>query len=70
METERDVTEMLSAPEAAKELGITRQRVGQLVRDRLITGVMRGGTWFFTREQIEAAKARPKVGSKRSKRQA
>ena len=63
-----DLSTMMTTAEAAQELGVTQRRVVQLIATGLVSGCIEvGGSYLIPREQVEAAKARPKVGSKRKK---
>lgn len=47
-----DVIRWYTGPEAARELGISPQRVSQLRLLGRLSGVQRGKTWFYSQETI------------------
>lgn len=57
---------MLTGADAARELGITRQRVTELAQSGRLGRQVAGRYWFFTREEIEAYKNDRKVGRPKS----
>ena len=64
--------DLVSTTEAAEMLGITRQRVTQLIRNNQLDGMMVGGRWLVDRASVEARRAtvsrrggRPRFGSGR-----
>lgn len=49
--------DLVSTVEAAEMLGITRQRVTQLIRNNQLDGMMVGGRWLVDRASVEARRA-------------
>ena len=45
-------SDLVGTTEAAQMLGVTRQRVNQMVREGKITGVRVGNAWAFDRADI------------------
>lgn len=57
-----ELDEMMTGADAARELGVTRQRVTELAQAGRLGRQVAGRYWFFTREEIEAYKNDRKVG--------
>lgn len=57
---------MLTGADAARELGITRQRITELAQAGRLGRQVAGRYWFFTREEIETYKNERKVGRPKS----
>ena len=58
---------MMTTAEAALELGVTQRRIQQLISTGVVSGCVEvGKTYLIPREQIEAAKARPKRRGKKA----
>lgn len=53
---------MLTGADAARELGISRQRITELAKTGRLGTQVAGRYWFFTKEEIEAYKNDRKVG--------
>jgi excisionase family DNA binding protein len=53
-----DVDDLVSVPEAAELLGVSRQAVGQRIRSGSLPGQRRGRDWMLPRKAVEAAAAR------------
>jgi hypothetical protein len=62
----QELDDMLTGADAARELGVTRQRVTELAQAGRIGRQVAGRYWFFTREEIEAYKNDRKVGRPKS----
>ena len=65
-------TGLISTAEAADLLGVTPQRVTQLIRNNQLDGTMIGGRWLVDRASVEARRSsvssrggRPRVGTAR-----
>ncbi len=63
---------LVSTAEAAEMLGVTPQRVTQLIRNKQLDATMIGGSWLVDRESVEARRSsvsqrggRPRVGTGR-----
>lgn len=48
-----DITRWYTGPEAARILGVTPQRVGQMREEGKLTGVQRGKGFFYSQETID-----------------
>ncbi len=62
--------EEVFAGEAAKILGVNRQRINELARAGRIGRQLGGRYWVFTRVELEAFKAEPKGKGGRPKEEA
>ena len=63
---EIDLSELLTADQAAAYLGVTRQRVYTLAWSGTL-GQRVGSTWLFTRHELDDWKAQPKSKGGRPK---
>ena len=63
---EIDLSELLTADQAAAYLGVTRQRVYTLAWSGKL-GQRVGSTWLFTRPELDAWQAQPKSKGGRPK---
>ena len=61
-----DLSELLTADQAAAYLGVTRQRVYTLAWSGTL-GQRVGSTWLFTRHELDGWKAQPKSKGGRPK---
>ena len=43
----------LTVEDVARELGVTRSRIHQLIIGKRLIGIMRAGAWFFKPESVE-----------------
>lgn len=48
------IPDLVSKAEAAEILGVSRQRVGELMEADRLRGAQAGTTWVFRREAVEA----------------
>lgn len=53
-----DVEDLITVPEAAELLGVSRQAIGQRVRAKTLPAERRGRDWLLPRKAVEAAAAR------------
>lgn len=54
---QREIVALVSAMEAATELGTTRLRIMMLIKEKVLKGMEEGGEWFVDRESLECFKA-------------
>lgn len=57
MNPPRHDKQLMAAADAAKELGVSRQRIHQLVKERKLTGLRDRSFLYVRRDEIEAMKA-------------
>lgn len=58
--------ELISASEAAKRLGISRQRIGKMIRDGLLQAVRVGNQWVIDADNLATINRKPgRPGKKR-----
>ncbi len=61
-----DISSYVTTADAAKELNISQRHVRRLIATGVVSGCVEvGKTYLIPRDQIEAAKARPKRGRKK-----
>ena len=60
--------ELLTTQQAASELGITDRRLRQLVEEgKAQPATQIGGTWMFSRDEIERLRSRPRKPGRKPK---